>query len=227
MRKEIFYKLRLIFLSIICLFFCMGWICESDSIDDITDKPEDVCPYYDSDCDDISNAVENNDANDYLNLNPNVKNSNPSIAHGDPSYGYITNAINLVNNGEGYYHFLGADVMDTDDWGVLHMINMIESAGREWSDNGLFPPLIGVGDISRGDLTMQEFGGDWNPDHTSHQNGLDVDVRYLRKDDLNNSLDLSRPEQFEIYDYSATITMLNRFIFNGNIEVVAENRTID
>ena len=119
-----------------------------------TETPPDTFPSWDSDGDNISNAVETNSANSYLGLDPNSPNANPTIAHGSPCNGWIENALNLVNSGTGYYHYLGTDPIDTDDWGVLHLINMIEGAGREWYSNGYTPPKIGVGDMSKGNADV-------------------------------------------------------------------------
>lgn len=178
-------------------------------------SPDDVCPYWDTDCDDISNAVETNDANSYLYLDPNWPDPNPSIAHGLPCNGWIEDALNMVNYGTGYYHYPGDDPTDTDDWGVLHLIDMIEGASRDWYGSDYCPPRIGVGDLSKGDAGTQEFGGNWLPDHTCHQNGLEVDIRYVRND--GQDLGLNIYTQSSLYDQDATIRMMNLLCWNANV----------
>ena len=79
-------------------------------------------------------------------------------------------------------------MIDSDDWSVLHTINMIEGAGRDWSGGDFCPPRMGIGDISRGDTVGRSFGGQW--DHHGHQNGLEVDIRYVRTDTLEGALNI-------------------------------------
>jgi len=188
---------------------------------DIQERPPDTCPIWDTDCDDISNAVETNDANSYLNLNPSIKNANSSIAHGTPYNGWIEKAFNMVNTGTGYWHYNPEKVkaMDTDDWGVLHLINMIEGAGRNWYSDGLVPPRISVGDLSWGDASTLNFGGPWpGGDHAWHQNGLEVDVRYVRKDDEELPLNIhSNPAN---YDNIATMHLINRLGWNSKMALI-------
>ena len=76
-------------------------------------------PYWDTDGDGISNAVETNSANAHHGFDTTVVNTNPSIAKGTPGNGSLEGGINLPDNGEGYYHYLGTDPIDTDDWGTL------------------------------------------------------------------------------------------------------------
>lgn len=182
---------------------------------DIAQNPTDVCPWWDTDCDNISNAVETNGANSYLSLDPDSANPNPSIAHGGPYDGSIGNALNLVNSGPGYYHYINTDPLDSDDWGVLAMINMIEGAERQWLENRHSPPRIGIGDISWGDPSTQVFGGQFpDNDHASHENGLDVDARYIRNDGLDTTLNLLT--QFALYDASATVQAIQSLFDNGD-----------
>jgi len=204
------------FLALIMLIIFIGGYQSCDWFTPKTDTPPDTCPSWDTDCDNISNAVETNSANSYLGLDPNSPNANPSIAHGYPCNGWIEKALNLVNSGTGYYHYLGTDPIDTDDWGVLHLINMIEGAGREWYSNGYTPPKIGVGDMSKGNAETQEFGGDWRPDHKCHQNGLEVDIRYVRNDEKEIGLDIGSADSI-YYDVDATIALMNFLIQNGSV----------
>ena len=164
----------------------------------------DQCPYWDWDCDSISNAVETNDANAHHNFDPEVPNANPSIASGEPNNGSLEGGINLRDSEEGYKHFRGNDPVDYDDWGTLALINMIEGGGRFW--NKYCPPRICILDMSK-----QE-GGDWPP-HSSHQNGRDVDVRYVRKDNDEAPLDIKINPQD--YDDSATVKLMNCLFENG------------
>ena len=125
--------------------------------------------------------------------------------------GWLENGLNLVNSGTGYYHYLGTDGIDTDDWGVLHLINMIEGAGRDWYDNFMTPARIGVGDMSLRN------GGKWD-DHSSHENGLDVDVRYVRNDNQDSSLNIADDQSH--YDTAATSYLMNLFVFSASVQII-------
>jgi len=148
----------------------------------------DDSPAWDSDGDGISNAVETNPPNYRLyGFDPEVPNTNPSVAHGTEHSGYIENGIKLPGRHQGYYHYIGPTwEIDQDDWGILMMLNVIEATARDWRN----PPRVctntvansfGVGDLSWGEEASRFFGGYSHP-HGSHQNGRDVDIRFLRVD---------------------------------------------
>ncbi|MGB2716773.1 MAG: penicillin-insensitive murein endopeptidase [Vicinamibacterales bacterium] len=112
--------------------------------------------------------------------------------------------------GPGYYHFLGTDPPNTDNWGGCEtMIDLIEWVGEEWSATNT--TRMGVGDISRE-------GGDDFPPHDSHQNGLDVDVRYMRND--GNEIPLNVAQNPSAYDQSETIELLNIWMLSGMVDRV-------
>jgi hypothetical protein len=135
----------------------MGAECDT-SPEQVSETPQDSNPSWDTDGDSFSNAVEMNNANDHLFLDPDVCDENNSLALGLPCStmcgqaegGSIAGAVNLVDQGPGYYHYLGTDVTDTDDWGVLRMICLIEAGGRLWDNSSWCPPRIGIGDLSLG-----------------------------------------------------------------------------
>jgi len=180
------------------------------------EPPENTNPAWDTDGDGITNAVELNDANDFHNFDTALVDTDPSIARGLPSDGWIDCAMNLVDTCPGYCHYLSLDNLDTDDWGVLAMINMIEGSGRDWYAAGEPPPLINVGDISKGNASTQQFGGPW--DHRWHQNGLDLDVRYCRKDGGNSRLNIvDTPNN---YDTSGTARLMNTLFDNGDFMLI-------
>ncbi|MFQ6008664.1 MAG: hypothetical protein ACE5K8_06900 [Candidatus Zixiibacteriota bacterium] len=196
---------------------------------DYTEQPPDYCPWWDTDCDSISNATETNDANSYLYLHPDLYDPNPSIAHGWPcstqcvgtDCGWIEKALNMVNTGTGYYHYLGypPDPVDTDDWGVLHLINMIEGAGGDWYDYyAATKPYIGVGDLSWGDEYSESFGGYFYP-HVCHQNGLEVDIRYVRNDTLHVGLDIATADSI-YFDEEKTGKLIDFLIAHANVDSI-------
>jgi len=90
---------------------------------------------------------------------------------------------------------------------------MIELTGVDF---GITPP-VGIGDMSL------RHGGYMTP-HSSHQNGLDVDVRYVRNDGFSTGLNLNKePDKF---DTVATIQLMNYFIQNGNVTLIYVNMTL-
>ncbi len=204
--------------------------CKKDTLNpsDYTEQPTDNCPWWDTDCDGISNAVETNDANSYLYLNPDLHDYNPSLARGWPcstqcvgtDCGWIEKALNMVNYGTGYYHYNPEkrDV-DHDDWGVLHLINMIEGAGRDWYDYyGATKPRIGVGDLSWGDAYYESFGGYWS-DHVCHQNGLEVDMRYVRNDTFEVALNIASTDSI-YFDEEKTGKLIDFLIAHANVHYI-------
>lgn len=221
MRKPFTYKIKYVILCLL-LVGTLGDICIKIDPTVIIETPEDTCPSWDTDCDDISNAVETNDANSYLNLDPDTPDDNPSIAHGYPCDGWIENALNMVNQGTGYYHYnpeKDETTIDTDDWGVLHLINMIEGAGRDWYDNIFYSVRIGVGDLSKGDQYTQEFGGLFPP-HKCHQNGLEADFRYVRNDGFEIGLNLADSTQWQYFDEDATKALFRYLMTNANVDSI-------
>ena len=186
--------------------------------------------WYDTDDDGISNDVENNNRNpiygvtsdpDYgIAPHPDFEpdttcNTDSSEAVGSYNGGSLTGGINLpdkTNGVDGYYHYTGCcdyyDVVDGDDWGTLALINIIELTGLDF---GTSPPM-GVGDMSL------RTGG-YMHSHDSHQNGLDVDVRYVRNDGQMASLDLSNSDSV-FYDRTATLKLMQYFVNNGNVTVI-------
>jgi YD repeat-containing protein len=131
------------------------------------------------------------------------------IHHGTPSNGSLSGDSNLSDNGVGYYHFLGSDAQNTDDWACSNWtIYKIQTVGLWWNQS----PEIGIGDISR------QGGGSFQPDHSSHQNGLDVDVRYVRNDGQEGPLDFDlNPAQ---YDQTKTQQVVDRFCVAAGASVI-------
>lgn len=183
--------------------------------------PDQTYP-WDNDGDWISNNTENNSANSQYGFDPEVADENPSIAHGIPTNGSLEGGINIWGNGTGYYQWRGGDEQDTDDWGTLQLINTIEGAGRlltgdqplpvgnEWTSNSDYSGRFGVLDLSK-----QE-GGDWFPDHESHQNGLDVDIRYVRTDRSEAPFNFDE-DPIEDYDYQATLKLFEALYYGDGM----------
>ena len=136
---------------------------------------------WDRDGDSISDSIErNNGSEGYLPLDPDRCDPDPSTPRGDYFAGSLDGGINLTDRGSGYVHAYGPDRVDSDDWGTLELINCLEAAGRHAAGARRTLTVL--------DLSLRR-GGSFSP-HRSHQNGLDADLRYLRKDRRAAPLDL-------------------------------------
>lgn len=164
----------------------------------------------DSDGDGISDRVEaNNLAMGHSSLDPMRCNpEDPSAALGRPYGGTLGDGVNMPDRADGFRHFLGSDAVDTDDWATLAMVQCLEAVGQGMAKRGR---EIGVTDLSRAR------GGRFAP-HKSHQNGVDADMRYQRKDAKNWPLDLKR--HIEEYDPAQTLAMFKLFAAHCPVEVV-------
>jgi murein endopeptidase len=109
----------------------------------------------------------------------------PSEAVGEYQAGSLAGGVNLPDSGPGYEHWLGTDPNDADDWGDLALLQCVEAVGRELAAVGV---TLHVGDLSK------KPGGPFFP-HKTHQNGLEVDVHYPRKDGAPLPLDIFVDQQ--------------------------------
>lgn len=182
--------------------------------DDPSDVVEDAPSPWDTDGDGISDSVETNTQNDFHNFLINFPDSNRSRALGFYDGGVLDWGINLPDTGTGYYHYIGGDPKDSDDWGTLALINTIEQAGRQYAAQACSDSATaGAIPMQSGDMSLR-YGGLWQPDHPggTHQNGTEVDVRYLRNDGM-DGLDLS--DLFlrtNVYDRAATRHLIQCYL---------------
>jgi hypothetical protein len=175
------------------------------------DVTPDGRPAWDRDGDSISVAVELDSINNSLyHFDTSAIDRNPSLARGTPGAGTIDSGIHLPNAGTGYYHFLGTDTVYTDDWGVLGLVNTVERAGRCWDEAQR--RRTGIGDMSR------RAGGSFPP-HQDHQNGLDADVRYVRRGGAaQDTFGLDLQVNPNDLDTNATIILWNCFVQSPRVE---------
>jgi|SRR2546426_405776 len=215
---------------------CYAGACASDLQSDTT------CPQWDLDCDGLSNAVERDPENASLyHFDLTTPDVNPSAAHGVPNNGYLSGSLDLPDIEGGFYTYRPDadpvfDQPDSNDWGTLALINMIEATARGWVDhdprtadcyaassqNDSAPPSLrfGVGDMSKFSGGAWYHSYDTELRHHDHQNGLDVDVRYLRLDHQNTPLDLQvdSANGFPNYDFWGTLDLVNCFIATGSVQ---------
>ena len=218
MKRTMKEKLALLVLLPLAALLTVGTDCEDLWVwifggpTDVTETPEEKCPWWDSDCDSISNATETNSANSYLFLDPYTPDANPSVARGSPCNGSIQNALNLMDQGGGYHHYNPDSPGDVYDWGVLHLIDMIELAGGIWEDRWMGGPRIGVGDMSLRN-------GGYFPPHSCHRNGLEADFRYIRNDWQEIGVNIAEADSV-YFDEEKTLDAICLLMRYVNVELV-------
>jgi hypothetical protein len=149
---------------------------------------------------------------------------NPSRAGGTPIAGWIDSAINRPDVGTMYVGFLAqGETPNTEDWGILTLINVIEGAGRRFE---IAPGFAGAcrvyteGALPRlqvGDLSKQQ-GGPFPP-HRSHQSGVDADVRYLR-DDGEGPMNFREHADSIHYDLYRTVDLMRCFMTDPRVQLI-------
>lgn len=70
-----------------------------------------------------------------------------SLAMKTPSSGILTNGLRIANSSTRYWYCYGGDPYDTDNWGTLELINLVERLAREWRRRYSDYPLITSIDI--------------------------------------------------------------------------------
>lgn len=222
-----------IFLAVALLGLCVG-ACQLQGDQTVVDH----CPIYDDDCDSISNAVEVHPPNARYHFNPAAYDANPSVGRGFYYSGTLDGGLNLPDVNPGYYQYqpcatpVGCDPRwdrpDSNDWSILTLINATEGTSRLWVDP--FPPTndcvlntytycndkpIRASQFGAGDMS-KDGGGYWlNSDgserHKGHQNGTEVDVRFLRTDHAPVPLNLHSSDS-AFFDRWATVDLIDCFL---------------
>ncbi|MGK7929647.1 MAG: penicillin-insensitive murein endopeptidase [Spirulina sp.] len=111
----------------------------------------------------------------------------------------------LPKRGTGYYSY--ARYRDKQ-FGLPETIQAIEAIGEAWFQNHRRGPLIGIGNIS-------VEGGGPVPPHKSHQKGLDIDFRPLRKDGARVAVTFKSAS----YSRSRTQELVNTILTNPVLSV--------
>jgi hypothetical protein len=183
-----------------------------------------VWPHFDRDGDKISDLMEavNVAYRDWNAFDPTVANLNvisfSQIQVGDT--GSLVGGVVLPEEGIGYRHFYGLDPYpNSDNWGTLRMLQIIEAVGREWNLINKEGPRISIGDISfqnGGQMCWGPGGGP--PCHDWHQMGRDADLRYMRDDGSEANYTFPDPH----YSQSLTDELVKLFCKYGVTEVLAD-----
>ena len=137
----------------------------------------------------------------------------PSVALGAPWHGRLRHGVLLPAWGPGFVTWDAvlrrAPNRAWRRWGTDRLVATLEEVAAAWAvDHPGAPPLL-VADLSRphGGPFGERFGG---LGHASHQNGLDADVPYPRRDGLLRAP--SRPGQV---DRTRAQELVDRFVAAG------------
>jgi murein endopeptidase len=131
-----------------------------------------------------------------------------STSLGRPDHGSLVNGVQLPAEGITFFTWDPVLLRSPDRgwrrWGNDRLVRMVqEVVGEYWLENP-DAPRVCIGDLSR------RHGGDFQPTHASHQNGLDVDVYFPRIDRV-----LRAPTTAGEIDHRLAQDLLDRFVAAG------------
>jgi hypothetical protein len=133
-----------------------------------------------------------------------------SRALGTPNGGSLQNAVRLPDAAPGYYTYDPATQRPPGGadrtWGTSLLVREVLDLGGWWARTHPVQPRLGIGDLSRqsgGPFTGPVVG------HASHQNGLDVDIRLVRRDGAEAG---AGPDT---YDRALTQAVVDRLVARG------------
>jgi murein endopeptidase len=140
-----------------------------------------------------------------------------SYALGKPWEGRLANGVQLPR--EGIHHFTWDPVLKRSPnrgwrlWGTDRLVRTVLTVLDDYHAAHPEASRVGVGDLSR------PRGGDFGPQfggigHASHQNGLDVDVYYPRRDG-----DELAPRRVGEVDRALAQDLVNRFVQAGAVKI--------
>ena len=145
-----------------------------------------------------------------------------SVALGEPWDGRLLNGVKLPAEGPGWFSWdpiLGQIPNRAGRrWGTDALIRTLLKVLREYRSANPTAPRVGVGDLSRtpGGPFTRRYGG---IGHSSHQNGLDVDVYYPRRDGRERT-----PHAPREVDELLAQDLVDRFVAAGAVKVFVSPR---
>jgi murein endopeptidase len=144
-----------------------------------------------------------------------------SVALGSPSAGRLVRGVRLP--AEGRLFFTWDPLLHRSPnrhwrrWGTDDIVRLVLRIVSAYSRAHPAAPRVGVGDFSR------PHGGYFGPRHVSHQNGLDVDVYYPRRDRRERA-----PKRVRQVDRGLSQDLVDRFVRAGAVKVfVGPNTGLD
>ena len=191
-----------------------------------------MMPLFDRDGDKMSDLVEAANSEGIIQLaggtvflNPSYASTITSVAKGTPASGSLSGGVRLPDEGIGYRHFYGTthDLRIGDDFATLSTIQAIERVGREWN---LLPGLtvnVPRPRISIGDMCDRD-GGYWRPGIGGHENGLELDIRYVRSDGAESNYTFNpQPPHPEGYSKDETQRLTDLLCKAGAKRILADS----
>jgi murein endopeptidase len=141
-----------------------------------------------------------------------------SAARGSPAAGRLVRGVRVPAEGERYFTWdpvlRRAPNRSGRRWGTDRLVRVVLRVVREYATAHPRAPRVGIGDLSR------RRGGPFGPKHASHQNGLDVDVYYPRRDGRERP-----PRRVEQIDRRLAQDLVRRFARAGAEIVYVGPRT--
>jgi hypothetical protein len=190
----------------------------------------------DDDC--IIDAIEEEDFNSIALFEVGECDTDLSKAVGTPSNGslifglltpvgdYITNAFGdnittAIDDDDGFINYYGGDPYNYDHWATHDLQSCVISAAKIWYFDHVY--TFNERPMKVGDMSL-EFGGPFYRfgnstvlDHKTHQNGLDVDIRYQR---FNSDQPIDIVADPNNYDSFATKELIKTIISTCNVDVI-------
>lgn len=129
-----------------------------------------------------------------------------SVPDGTPNGGRLIGAVRLPASGPGYYTYDPRTQREPGGletrWGTARLVREVMDLGAWWARTHPGAGPLGIGDLSR------RHGGVIDG-HSSHQNGLDVDIRLPRRDRERG------PANPGNYDRALTQAVVDRLVGQG------------
>ena len=136
-----------------------------------------------------------------------------SEALGSPAAGQLRNGVRLPREGGAFFTWDPVKKRAPNRrwrlWGTDRAVRMTLKVLRDFAEENPSAPPVGVGDLSR--RNGGDFGASFGKlGHVSHQNGLDIDVYYPRRDGA-----LRRARTPDQVDRTYAQDLVDRFVAAG------------
>jgi hypothetical protein len=146
--------------------------------------------------------------------------ANPSEPRGKYSDGSLLGGVKAPASGAGYVRKpAGQESLYEGHWATLDLLACVELVARDLSEG--LDPEDSV-ELYLGDLSLAS-GGEFEP-HLTHQNGLEVEVRYPRLDGRDELFDIRREP--ELYDPLVTKNIFSAFMRLCRVDAIFADVTM-
>jgi murein endopeptidase len=135
-----------------------------------------------------------------------------SVSLGRPDDGRLVRGVRFPADGRGFFTWDPVQHRSPDrSWrryGNDRLVRVVLRVLGDYREAHPLAPRVGIGDLSR------PHGGPFGPKHASHQNGLDVDVYYPRRDRRERP-----PGRASQIDHALAQDLLSRFVRAGAVRI--------